>query len=482
MVLGLLVCFGFLSTAIGDEQSENWHQWRGPNADGVAPHGNPPIQWDEKTNVKWKIEIPGEGSASPIVWKDKIFLVTAIKTDKIGEQPSTAATQQEPAQTRQRPNREGSGDRPQVDRRERREGQRGGERGGRERSGRRRGRGMFRSEPPKNIYQFDVLCIDRNTGKEIWRKTAIEALPHEGHHQTNTYASGSPTTDGQYLYVTFGSRGIYCYDMDGELQWKRDLGKMRTVVSFGEGTSPTLHQDSLIVNWDHEDQSFLSSLDAKTGKTKWKTERDERTTWATPLVVEHNGKKQVVINGSKRVRSYDFETGKLLWECGGQARNPIPSPVRLDDLVYCMTGFRGYALYAIPLDSQGDITDTNKIAWKLNDGTPYIASPLLYGDLLYFTKSRDTQLSCVNAKTGEVYFDSVRLPDLLGTLYSSPVGASNRIYITNRDGKTLVIKRSKELEVLALNQLDEEIDASPAIVGNQIFLRGKSHLYCIEKG
>jgi outer membrane protein assembly factor BamB len=424
------------------DRLDNWHQWRGPNASGLAPKGDPPLQWDESTNVKWKVEIPGSGSSTPIVWGNRIFLLTAIKTEanpNATEQPADA-----------NPN------------------QRGGRRGG------------FRmSTPtPTTLYEFVILCLDRESGETLWQEVANSEVPHEGHHPSHGYASASPTTDGQFLYASFGSRGFFCYDLDGKFQWKRDFGDMATKIGFGEGTSPVIHGDSLIVNWDHEGDSFIACLDPTTGDENWRVNRDEGTTWATPLIVEQNGTTQVVTTASKRTRSYDLANGNLIWECGGQAGNPIPSPVALDGVVYCMTGFRGFALHAIPLDAAGDITGSGKLAWQRDDAAPYVASPLLYDDLLYFTKERNGILFCVNATNGEVHYGNKRLP--LDMLYASLAGAAGKIYITGRDGKTVVLKHGREYEVLATNQLDEGIDASPAIVGTQLFLRGNKHLYCIE--
>jgi outer membrane protein assembly factor BamB len=430
---------------LDSDRLDNWHQWRGPNANGLAPKGNPPLQWDEETNVKWKVEIPGTGSATPIVWGNQLFLLTAVKTN---QKPNTVA---QPADT--------NGDRS----------------GG---GGSQRGRFRMSTPTPTTFYEFVILCLDRETGKTIWQKVAHKEVPHEGHHPSHGYASASPTTDGQYLYASFGSRGLFCYNLQGDLQWKRDLGNMRTRIGFGEGTSPVLHGNSLIVNWDHEGDSFIACLDAKTGKDKWRVPRDESTTWATPLVVEHDGVTQVVTNARNRTRSYDLATGKLIWECGGQAGNPIPSPVTLDGTVYCMTGFRGFAMHAIPLSAKGDITDSEKMAWQRSDAAPYVASPLLYDDLLYFTKERTGIFFCLNAKSGKVNYSNKRLPGI-NMLYASLAGAAGRIYIAGRDGKTVVLKHGLEYEVLATNELDEGIDASPVIVGPQLFLRGQKHLYCI---
>ena len=253
---------------------------------------------------------------------------------------------------------------------------------------------------------------------------------------------------------------------------------MRTKIGFGEGTSPVIFGDSLIVNWDHEGDSFIACLDAKTGNEKWRVDRAEGTTWATPLVVEHNGATQVVTTARNRTRSYDLASGRLVWECGGQAGNPIPSPVTLDGLVYCMTGFRGFALHAISLDAKGDITDSDKIAWRRDDAAPYIASPLLYDDLLYFTKERNGILFCVDASSGDAHYSDKRLGGI-NMLYASLAGAGGKIYIVGRDGTTVVLKHGREYEVLATNQLEEGIDASPAIVGDSLYLRGQKHLYCI---
>ena len=266
--------------------------------------------------------------------------------------------------------------------------------------------------------------------------------------------------------------------MNGTEIWKRDLGDMQTRNGFGEGSSPTLHGNTLVVPWDHEGPSFIAALNAATGETRWKVDRDEPTTWATPLVVEHAGRTQVITNGTVRVRSYDLATGELIWECGGQATNPIPSPVALDGVAFCMTGYRGYAVYALPLDATGDISDTQRILWHRTDTGPYISSPVLYGGQVYVTKSREAILSSFDAKSGTPVFGPRRLPGL-GKLYSSPVATADRIYFTDRNGTTLVIKHGTELDVLATNKLDEGIDASLAIVGDQLFVRGERHLYCI---
>lgn len=436
MLLVPVVAWGANPTP-SPEQLENWHQWRGPLGNGMAPEASPPLEWSETKNVRWKVAVPGKGSATPVIWGDKIFVLTAIPTDREG-----------PPQPKQ--------------------------------PGPPAGRRGLSLDRPTNIYQFCVLCYDRKSGEELWRQVAREEVPHEGGHPTNTFASGSPITDGQFLYASFGSYGTYCYDLDGNLKWSRDLGDMQTRASFGEGSSPALHDGTLVLLWDHEGPSAIFALDAATGETRWEKPRDEPTTWNTPYITEHAGGRQVITNGTNRTRSYDLATGELLWECGGQATNPIPSPVVLNETAFVMTGYRGYAVYAIPLSARGDLTDSDKIVWRRTDAGPYISSPLLFDETLYFTKSRDAILYSVEALTGSAKIDGQRIPQL-GTLYASPVGAAGRIYFCDRNGTTTVLKHGDEVEVLAVNKLPEVLDASPALVGRQMFLRGDTHLYCIEE-
>lgn len=421
----------FIQSGAAADFAHNWHQWRGPNASGTAAHADPPIEWSSTTNVRWKVAIPGEGSATPIVWGNRVFVLTAVETDR------------EPDQL------------PRVDDR-------------------------AKTRPPAKIFEYTVLCLDRQTGRETWRAVACEAAPHEGRHRTNTFASASPTTDGERLYVSFGSRGIFCFDLGGVLKWQRDLGDMRTRYGWGEATSPVVHGDSLIINWDHEDQSFIEVLDTRTGKTKWRKDRDEPTSWATPLVVEHVSRTQLIANGTNRVRSYDLANGDITWECGGQTVNAIPSPLVSGDVVFCMSGYRGSAAYAIPLSATGDITETDHPRWVHRRSTPYVPSPIVVEDQIYFTAQNTSVLSCLDAQTGLPVFDRTRLPGL-GSVYASPVAAAGRIYFTGRDGTTVVLKHGPKLEVLATNSLGEPIDASPALVGKQLLLRSDRHLYCIEE-
>lgn len=428
-IAGMLLAF-----SSSTDYEKYWPQWRGPAANGVARHANPPLEWSETKNIRWKIAIPGKGLSSPIVWGDHLFVTTAIP---IEQDAAPAAPESE--------------------------------------GGRRRG------ISPTSKNKFVLMAINRRDGKTVWQRTATEQLPHEGTHPDGSWASNSPTTDGVHIIAFFGSRGLFCYDMQGKLIWQKDLGDMATRMSFGEGSSPALHGNTLVVNWDHEQQSFIVALDKGTGKELWRVDRDEPSSWSTPLVVTHEGKPQVIINATNRVRSYDLANGKLLWECSGMTLNVIPSPVVNDGIVYVTSGFRGSALLAIKLaGASGDLNNTASVVWKYEQDTPYVPSPLLYDNKLYVLKVNSGILTCFNAKTGEPFYSRQRLEEI-PNIYASPVGAAGRVYLTSRDGMTLVIKNAESFEVLASNKLEDDVDASLAIVDNEIFLRGRKFLYCIAE-
>lgn len=450
--IAILTLFACAANAVAAELTDlNWPQWRGPTANGVAPNANPPVAWSESRNVKWKVKLPGRGTATPIVWGNQIFIQTAIsgakQTEAVAEKIEARPAATEP--------QAGSG------------------------SGRPRSGGM-RSEKPTEAYQFALLCLDRQTGKTFWKQVARETVPHEGAHRDHGFASYSPVTDGQLLFAYFGSRGLHCYDLQGNRKWEKDLGRMQTKNSFGEGSSPVLFGKTLVVNWDHEGEDFIAAFDAESGRELWRQPRDEETSWATPLVVLHDGKPQVVTSATRKVRSYDLASGKLLWECAGMTANVIPTPVSGFGLLYAISGFRGNALLAIRLGRTGDLTGSDAIAWGHKKSTPYVPSPLLYGERLYCFSGNNGVLSCFDAKSGRVLIDAERLEALQG-VYASPIGAAGRVYLVGRNGATVVIKDADKLEILATNRLDEKIDASPAAVGRELFLRGQENLYCIAE-
>ncbi len=425
------------------DAKKNWPQWRGPDGTGVAPNSNPPLEWSEDKNIRWKIQVPGKGLASPVIWDNMVFILTAIQSDQGGN----LKEEEEVLEPQQR---------------------------------RRRFFGGQRAKPTA-VIKFTVLAINRKDGSITWQHSPREQVPHERTHPDGSWASNSAVTDGKHVFADFGSNGLYCYDMKGNLKWEKDLGDMTTRNGFGEGSSPAVYNDKLVINWDHEGDSFIVVLDKNTGKEVWRTQRDEVTSWATPIVVEQNGKPQVISSATKRIRSYDLATGKVVWESAGMTTNTIPSPVYGNGMVYAISGFRGNALLAIRLAAaKGDITDSEAIVWKFDRDTPYVPSPLLYDNTLYFLKGNKGILSAFNAKTGEQFYGPQRLESIQGA-YASPVGANGRVYIPGRNGVTMVIKHGPEFEVLAENSLDDGFDASPAIAGNELFLRGRKNLYCIAE-
>ncbi len=417
--------------------ADNWPAWRGPTNDGIAPGGaNPPTRWDDFTNIKWKAELPGRGSATPIVWGEQIFIVTAIKTDRVAKPDEL----------------------PKPD-----------------------PRFEIKTDPPTHFYRFEVLCYDRATGTLNWRKTAAEAVPHEGHHATHSYAAGSPTTDGQRLYVSFGSFGIYAFDLKGELLWKRDLGRLHTRLAWGEAVTPVIHVDTLLLNWDQEADSKLIALEAATGKTKWQIDRAEKTSWNTPFVVKHGSRTQVIVNGTTRARAYDLADGKVIWEVGGMTVNAIPSPLVANDVAYIVSGYRGSAAVAVSLDASGDLGTSGKVLWRYGKGTPYVPSPLLYDGRIYMTQANTQILTVLDAKTGKVIVEGERLPKAT-SFYASPIAAGGRVYFVDREGTTVVLAAGEKAEVLSTNKLSDRIDASPVVIGKTLYLRGEKHLYAIEEG
>jgi outer membrane protein assembly factor BamB len=391
--------------------SANWPSWRGPEGTGAAPAGNPPTTWSENENVKWKVPIPGTGQSTPIIWEDRIFLLTA--TDM------------------------GDG-----------------------------------------AWAFDVVCMSRADGKILWKQTAAKEVPQEGHHPTGSFAPYSAVTDGKFVWASFGSRGLHCYDVDGKHQWSKPLDKMTIKRGFGEGSSPLLAGDSIVILQDHEGSSRIAAYNKASGDLIWEKSRDEKTTWTSPMAVEVDGKTQIVVNATNKIRSYDLVTGDLIWECGGMTANVIPTPAFGNGMAYCASGFRASALAAIKLGNTGDLTGTDSIAWTYSGGTPYVSSPLLYGDRLFFLNTNTAKLTNIDARTGEVKFEQAPLEGL-GIIYASPVGAGGHVYIADREGKTAVVEQSDSFTPVAVNTLEDGFDATPVIVGNELYLRGNKYLYCI---
>jgi outer membrane protein assembly factor BamB len=399
----------------------DWPHWRGPNDDGMAK-GDAPLHWSDTEHIAWKATVPGRGHSSPVVWGDRIFVTTAVPTGNAAD-------------------------------------------GG--------GRGLVE-------HKFMVLCYDRKTGKLLWEKVARVATPHQpAHQQYGSFASNSPITDGKYVFAFFGSRGLFCYTMAGELVWQKDFAALRMFMNFGEGAWTALDGDKLVVVLDQEGESFLLALDKTTGRELWRTPRQGNTNWSGPYITVVNGRKQVVVSASREVCGYDLESGKPLWSAKGLGQNTIPAPVAADGMIFVMSGYRNPNLMAIKLGREGDLTGTDAIVWQNQRGNSYTPSPVLHDGKLYVLTDTG-MLSCFDAKTGKPYYQQERLPKPY-SFKSSPVGANGKLYLASENDDVIVVRMGEKFEVLATNTLkDQMFIGTPAIVDGEIYLRGQNTLFSIR--
>jgi outer membrane protein assembly factor BamB len=436
----LCVCAGAITTAFAQTNPASiklekyWPQWRGPSADGVAPFADPPVRWSEKENVRWKVALPGKGHSSPIVYGDAVFVLAAAPV--------------------------GEAQRPVFD----------------------SAPGVHDSVPVTYRHQYAAMALARADGRVLWRTVLREEFPHEGGHVTGSPLSNSPITDGQALYAFLGSRGLYALDLSGAVKWQKDLGKMQTLHAHGEGSSPALYGNTLVVNWDHEGDSFLLAFDKRAGEQLWKTPRDEKTSWSTPLIVEVLGKPQVLVSATKRVRGYDLTSGKQLWECAGLTENVVASPVFTDGILIAGNSYYQQSMVAIRVaGASGDITGTDHVLWSLKRNTPYVSSSLLYKDILYVIRHNQNVLGRIDPRTGKFQGDLLRVEGIRDFIFASPVAAADRIYVTGRDGTTVVLKGSGDNASLSVNHLDDSFSASAALVDKELYLRGEQFIYCVAE-
>ncbi len=409
-----------------------WPSWRGPLGTGVAPNAQPPTEWGERKNVRWKVPLLGLGHSTPVLWDDKIFLTSAVPVGKPLDPPRHDEAP-----------------------------------------------GSHDNLPITHRHQYVAACMDRATGELLWQKVLHEEIPTEGGHTTGSLASHSPVTDGKVVVFFFGSRGLYGLDCEGNELWRHDLGQMQTKHGHGESSSPALHGNSVVVSWDHEGQSFLVAFDKATGEQLWKRERDEVTSWSSPVIVVEEGRAQVIVSGTNFIRGYDLVTGDVIWKCSGLSNNIVATPVVADGVGYFANSYNTRNMLAIRFrGATGDITGSDCVMWVRRRGTPYIPTPLLYDGALYFMGHYQNVLSRVDATSGENRPGPMRLP-MLRDIYASPVAAAGRIYITGRDGTTVVLSHADEPEVLSVNHIDDAVNASLLLVDREIFIRGEEFLYCI---
>lgn len=428
----LVLSFVIVAPALDAQPSPSaWPHWRGPGHDGVA-RARVPLTWSETENVRWKVEVPGRGHSTPVVWGDRIFLTTAVPTGKKSAAPAG------------------------------------------------RGRGAGGGAAMGEEHRLEVLAIDRATGKTVWQRTAATVTPHEGyHHLYGSFASNLPATDGQRLYAFFGSHGLFVYDLNGKLLWQKDPGiKMNMRLAFGEGSGVVVHKDRVFLQYDHQGPGAIVALNASTGEELWRAPRNDNSSWSTPLVVEHAGAEQLVVTADTKVKAYDVATGKLVWEVAGLGMNPIPQPVQFRDTVIVMSGYRDPRVMAIKLGRTGDLTGTDAVVWESTRGTSYTGSPALHDGRLYVF-SDNGLLSVFDAATGKPHYLQTRLSKPYATK-SSPLVVGDRVYLATEEGAVVVVKTGDTFEELATNVLPEQsFIASPIAVDSTLYLRSRTHLWAV---
>lgn len=418
----------------------NWPQFRGPGGRGVAANPNLPVHWSATENVAWKTGIPGRGWSSPIVWGDRVFVTTAVSAGP-SEPPKKGLYL--------------AGERPDA---------------------------------PRPEHEWKLICLELSSGNVRWEKVIHHGSPAQPIHLKNSYASETPVTDGQQVYVRVGNVGVFCLDFGGRLVWSKPLEPHKTRLGWGTAASPVLHGDRLYLLNDNDEDSYLLALDKRTGKEIWRIARDEKSNWSTPFVWENDQRTEIVTAGTDKVRAYDLD-GKLLWWFKGMSRITIATPYADHRLLYVSSGFVGdksRPLYGIRPGASGDIslapgqTNNSSIAWCLPSAAPYNPTTLVYDGRLYVLYDRG-EISAYDAQTGTTLFERQKLPQGLH-FTASPWGCNGRVFCLNEDGVTFVLRAGDRFDLLHTNQLaeDDMCLATPALAGDRLLVRSSTRLYCIH--
>lgn len=451
--------------------AEDAPQFRAQSVPVQGDESKFPVEWSKDKNVGWKSSIPGYAWSCPIVWNDKVFVTTAVSNKAIKPKPGMGGM--------------GGGDGPPGGGR----GPGGGKRGPGNPGGGGRGPGGpggFGGKLPDAVYKWEVYCLDARDGKVIWKQTAAEKKPAIPIHSTNTYATETPVTDGERVYAFFGAAGIHCFDMDGKKLWDKDLGNFKISAGFGPASSPALLNGKLFLQCDNEDKSFLVGLDARSGKELWKVDRADRTSWSSPFVWKNKVRNELVVLGSKKVRGYDPETGKVFWELVSESEGFKASPTGDSERVYFGNSGRMSpgTIYCVKAGANGDITpregDTSSegVVWSIPRTGPNMASPLVYRDHVYVLERGG--LSCYDSKTGKPLYQKERLTGAR-SFTSSPWAYDGKVFLLDEDGQTFVVEAGDKFKLLGKNKIDDMFWSTPAIANGVVYLRGLDHLYAIKK-
>jgi outer membrane protein assembly factor BamB len=429
-----------LSGLHADELDANWAQWRGPGGLGLSAGSSYPEEWSSTRNIAWKTPVPGRGHSSPIVWGDRIFLTSSIEGGPAPaghKAPDHLTFDLEPGYLH--PDSVGA----------------------------------------DRLYTLKVLAFDARSGKPLWDRTVYDGMMYDNRHRKNTYASSTVATDGKAVYAFFESAGLFAFDVDGTLLWKKSLGGIAK-AGMGPGTSPVIFESLLILQCDQEmgTGSFIVALDRKDGREVWRQARTTRRSWATPLIVQTPERAEMIAAGAEKVIAYDPRTGRELWRANGTESHPIPSAVTGYGLVFLTAGSQAKRAMAITLGGNGDLTDSASVVWRYRKGTAYVPSPILVGQRLYLMTDTGI-MTCLDALTGAVVYEGGR-PPVPATFTASLVAYGDRMLATSEDGDTFVIKAGTAHEIVRVNPLDEPVYASLALAGGSIYIRGQSHLYAIR--
>ncbi|MGB0579841.1 MAG: PQQ-binding-like beta-propeller repeat protein [Limisphaerales bacterium] len=423
--------------------ANNWPSFRGINGRSIGS-GDPPVRWDIKTgkNIRWKKPVPGLALSSPIIWGNKLFLTTAIGTKPDPE---------------------------------------------------------FKPDPTwgyrilreKDAWKFNVLCLDKHNGKQLWEKNSFTGVPKQGRHSESSYANPTPATDGKRLVVSFGSHGIYCYDLTGKQLWKNGLGLLSGAPSdnhnldWGYSSSPIIHAGKVIVQCDTPERAFIAVLDIETGKETLSINRRGTTTWATPAAVTRGNDDLIICNGYQNAACFNLKTGERVWWLSGRGDIPVPRPIIDGRTVYLTAAHGGRSLHAIDIASRGDLTPTpgsrnlpEGIRWWSPRQGSYIPTPILHDGILYVANERGI-VTAFNPVSGTTYFTERLNPGRGGMAYGSPVAAGNKLFIPQNDGRIHVIQAGRSFRKLATNEMQEQTMTSPAIADGKLYIRTRGHLYCI---
>ena len=423
----------------------SWPSFRGPHASGIAEGQNLPDKWDAKTgeNILWRTPIPGLAHSSPVVWGNYIYVTSAISTD-----PKASF----------KPGLYGDGD----------------------------------ASKDHSEQRWTVYALDKLTGKIVWERVAYKGEPHEKRHIKATYANSTPATDGRIVVAWFGSQGVYTYDMSGRLLWKVDLGRLDAgaydipTYEWGTASSPIIWKDLAILQCDTQTDSFIIALDAKTGKTVWKTDRDEIPSWGSPTVVTTGKGEELVTNASNFIRGYDPRTGKELWRLGHSSKITAPTPIFADDVLVVVSG-RGpeRPIFVVKAGARGDLTlpdgktSSDSVIWSRTGRGSYMPTPLIYNGILYVLANNGT-FDAYNLKTGEELYRQ-RLPVIGSGFSASPVAADGKIYLSNEDGEMLVVAAGQKFSHIATNTMGELLMATPALSNGVMYVRSAESVFAVGR-